>query len=228
MHTKKLNSVLVSLFFIFITSITFADWKEDAKVIKISGGEYHTLVLTKNKWAWGCGDNEWYQLGIGDTTDDQPLLVRVHKGDMNSSSDYLEDINDIDAGWTHSLALDVNRFVWAWGNNSQGQLGNDSTDPCSTPVQVLSGEQDPNDANSVLQNIVAVSAGWDHCMALEEYEAYDYMAAFFDPNYAGPDPNFQGRVYTWGNNGECYGSGSGRLGNGTMDDSSTPILVLSG
>jgi hypothetical protein len=36
---------------------------------------------------------------------------------MNTPSDYLEDINDIDAGWTHSLALDVNGFVWAWGEN---------------------------------------------------------------------------------------------------------------
>ena len=41
---------------IFITNITFANWKENAKAIDISGGEDHTLVLTKNRWVWGCGN----------------------------------------------------------------------------------------------------------------------------------------------------------------------------
>jgi hypothetical protein len=26
------------------------------------------------------------------------------------------------AGWLHSLALDINSFIWAWGNNYYGQL----------------------------------------------------------------------------------------------------------
>jgi alpha-tubulin suppressor-like RCC1 family protein len=36
---------------------------------------------------------------------------------------YLQDIDDVDAGWTHSLALDVNGFVWSWGWNREGQCG---------------------------------------------------------------------------------------------------------
>jgi alpha-tubulin suppressor-like RCC1 family protein len=94
-----------------------------------------------------------------------------------------------------------------------------------------------------LQHIVAISAGWDHCMALEEYEEYDALEGEFNPGYPGPDPNHKGRVYTWGNNGPGYGGGpapwgqpwersvGGRLGNGTIGDSnsaSTPVLVLAG
>jgi len=46
--------------------------------------------------------------------------VRVHgPGDVG----FLDDINDFDAGWMHSLALDINGFVWAWGKNHVGQLG---------------------------------------------------------------------------------------------------------
>ena len=40
----------------------FGDWKENARVMDISGGEDHTLVLTANKWVWACGDNNWGQL----------------------------------------------------------------------------------------------------------------------------------------------------------------------
>ena len=50
-------------------------------------------------------------------------LVQVWKGDMNSPSDYLEDINDVDAGWKHSLALDVVGHVWAWGDDEQARVG---------------------------------------------------------------------------------------------------------
>lgn len=107
---KKLIIIVVPLI-ILIANLTFAGWKENAKAIKVSGGEDHTLVLTVNKWPWGCGVNNVYQLGIGDNQD-RWTLVRVH-GPNNVG--YLEDINDIAAGWKHSLALDVNGFVWAWG-----------------------------------------------------------------------------------------------------------------
>jgi len=113
---KKLILAIVSL--TIITSITVTTRAaEQTWGINVSGGENHTLVLTENNAVWGCGDNIWYQLGIGDTQAAQRSLVRVKDGDMNTPSDYLEHINDIDAGWKHSLALDVNGFVWAWGRN---------------------------------------------------------------------------------------------------------------
>ena len=82
--------------------------------VKVSGGEQLSLVLTGAHKVWGCGDNSSYQLGIGND-DSQATLAQVLDGDMNSPTAYLEDIREIDAGWTHSLALDVNGFVWAWG-----------------------------------------------------------------------------------------------------------------
>ena len=275
---------------ILVTSPTFGDWKENAKAIDMSGGEDHTLVLTQNKWPWACGPNYAYQLGIGDNTDPRKTLLRVLKGDMNSTSDYLEDINDVDAGWKHSLALEsydlsepnCKGYVWAWGRNDEGELGNDGFGLYQDkPVQVLRGEQTPADPNNpdpnlaciidisagrsgehslavdvngyayawgmnqegqlgngehgqgereftpvkvkgvggqgCLANIIAVSAGADHSMALEKI-----------------DPNLNGSVYTWGANkwpgdGEYYQAGSGKLGNGTaVALSDTPVRVLSG
>jgi len=351
---KKLIHCVLSLI-IGVTSVAHADWKENAKAIDISGGENHTLVLTQNNTAWACGANGGFDYfgpyyGVLGTGSDDPYLteqnlLRVHDGDMNNTSGCLEDITDIAAGWKHSLALDVNGLVWAWGNNYQGQLGDGTTrnrttpvkvhggemgtlylqniiaisagrsgehslavdannfvygwgrnyeGQCGngesgssygklTPVKVLSGEQglgtyleniiavsageqhsmaleklDPCDPNcngrvytwgdneykfgeygklgigdeqsshidtpvqvhspnnvGVLENIVAISAGWDHCMALEKY----------DP----ADPNCKGRVYTWGRNTSLYPyHGGGQLGNGTTNYSSTPVVVLAG
>jgi len=162
---KKLIISIISLI-IPITNLTFADWKENAKAIKVSGGEDHTLVLTQNKCPWGCGANYAYQLGIGDSYY-RLTLVHVHgPGDVG----FLEDINDIDAGWLHSLALDVNRGVWAWGGNYPwGQLGDGTDDDKQTPVRVLSGAQDPNNPNSFLKNIIAISAGrsGEHSLAVD-------------------------------------------------------------
>ena len=39
-------------------------------------------------------------------------------------------------GGSHSLALKRGGTVWAWGDNSSGQLGDGTTTNCSTPVQL--------------------------------------------------------------------------------------------
>lgn len=109
--SRMKHTLVTVLIIVFTTNIAIAsDWRANAKGIDISGGEDHTLILTKNKWPWACGHNGWWQLGIGNYGD-QKTLGRVLKGDMDSTSDYLEDINDVDAGWKHSLALAVNYFT---------------------------------------------------------------------------------------------------------------------
>jgi len=51
----------------------------------------------------------------------------------------------------------------------------------NTPVCVRRGEQDYNEPNQIyLKHIVAISAGWDHSMALEKDDPCD--------------PNLNGRV----------------------------------
>jgi alpha-tubulin suppressor-like RCC1 family protein len=158
--------VTVSVVVFIITTTASAAIPEGAKAIKVSGGEDHTLVLTDEKFVWGCGINaEHNQLGIGSNTWDRWTLVRVHAGEMSTASGYLEDINDIDGGWKHSLALDIDGFVWAWGdNNPWGQLGNDSTSSSPTPVKV----HGPNDVG-FLEGIISISAGrsGEHSLAVD-------------------------------------------------------------
>ncbi len=39
-------------------------------------------------------------------------------------------------GASHTIALKYDGTVWTWGNNTNGQLGNNSTENSSSPVQV--------------------------------------------------------------------------------------------
>lgn len=204
MSANKWISIIISpLIVLTIATAALSDYRDDSKVVKISGGEDYSLVLTKNNWLWACGDNEYYQLGIGDTKDDRWTLVRVHNGDMNTPSGYLEDINDMDAGWMHSLALDVNGFVWAWGDNDYGQLGDDSIYDRFAPVQVYSG--DMNTPSGYLEDIIALAAGRSgaHSLAVDA-------------------DNF---VWAWGDNSV------GQLGNGQGGGANkelTPVQVRAG
>src|SRR5439155_18620132 len=60
------------------------------------------------------------------------------------------------AGWGHSLALESDGSLWAWGHNDAGQLGIGTTspDPDWTPTRV-----------SGLSNVMAMDAGNLHSVA---------------------------------------------------------------
>ncbi len=125
---KKLINVTMSLTILITVISGVVDGAESAIPTKVSGGEDHTLVLTQSNSVWSCGDNSYYQLGTGDNHNEWTLR-RVKKGEMSTPSDYLEDIDDIDAGWKHSLALDAGGFACNWGedfaylNNSVSRCG---------------------------------------------------------------------------------------------------------
>ncbi len=105
-------------------------------VIAIAAGTEFSMALDNNGavWAWGLNDNS--QLGVSTlNTIDQYTPVNI------TTPNTLPKITQIAAGQSHALAVDTNGSVWAWGNNSKGQLGIGSTIDSIIPVQVtgLSG-----------------------------------------------------------------------------------------
>ncbi len=102
----------------------------------------------------------------------------------------------VSAGKWHSLALGSDGYVYAWGSNQHGQLGNNTATNSSVPVRVRDPAS-PTDPNKGLKAI-QVSAGDDHSLALDS----------------------NGYAYAWGEN--IYG----QLGDGTTDDSNVPVSVL--
>jgi alpha-tubulin suppressor-like RCC1 family protein len=98
-----------------------------------SAGEKHTIALKTNPGgtvrtlrAWG--KNDYGQLGLGDQG-----INRLTPAQIGIDLDW----SDISNGQSHTIALKINRTVWAWGRNDNGQLGLGFTDSYkTTPVQI--------------------------------------------------------------------------------------------
>jgi alpha-tubulin suppressor-like RCC1 family protein len=124
--------------------------------LRIAGGEDHTLLVLKDKTVWACGSNADYVLGNPgiSTSSSSPVIVPVKK-EGESGVGYLGNIVFIDAGLPHSLAVDEDGYVWAWGENNSGELGDGTYNPASTPVKVVGGEM----GTDRLEHIEKVAAG---------------------------------------------------------------------
>jgi len=122
--------------------------------VAVSSSQYHTLVLKSDGTVWGWGANTSGQVGNGAMTPWETQPVQV----MAAAGQPLQGIVAVSAGASHTLSLDNQGNVWAWGANGSGQLGNgDSTGAAQAyPVQV-----------TAVANAVAVVAGTLNGYALE-------------------------------------------------------------
>jgi alpha-tubulin suppressor-like RCC1 family protein len=143
----------------------------------IAAGSNHNMVLKSDGTVWAWGSNSNGQLGDGTTggSNGTPMPVQNLSG-----------VTCIAAGWDFSLALKNDGTVWAWGSNSNGQLGDGSTNDRSTPMPVQN-----------LSGVTAIAAGTSHSLAIKS----------------------DGTIRAWGSNGV------GQLGDGTTIDRSTPAPV---
>jgi alpha-tubulin suppressor-like RCC1 family protein len=100
-------------------------------VTKISAGENFSLALRSDGTVWAWGVNQFGQLGNG-TTANSAVPVQVAG---------LSDVTGIAAGGLFAAATRTNGIsavtsVWAWGDNSYGQLGDGTLTRHTIPKQV--------------------------------------------------------------------------------------------
>ena len=192
-----------------------------ASMTTIAGGYSHSVLLNSDGTVWTWGSNSYGELGyVG--TGSINLEPRQVPG--------LSGMTAVAAGTSHNLVLKSDGTVWAWGSNSNGQLGNAGPNS-TTPVQV-----------SGLSGVTAIAAGGDQSLALKSdgtvwYWGYDptayqnkrttptQMASLTGVNslaagsYHALVVKSDGTVWAWGSNTV------GQLGNGTTINSSLPVQV---
>ena len=94
----------------------------------VSAGSYHTVAIKTDGSLWAWGYNRYGHLGDGTTTD---RLVPTRIGtDTNWAS--------LSAGSeNHTVATKTDGSLWAWGDNTSGQLGDGTTTDRLVPIQVM-------------------------------------------------------------------------------------------
>ena len=111
------------------TEVRFPE--RDTQIVEIKLGECVTIALSNYRgevWTWGA--NDVGQLGLGDTVpriEPEKVTLLPKQGIK------------VECGLKHCVVLCKNLTMYAWGDNSQGQLGSkteDGTQFSSIPVAV--------------------------------------------------------------------------------------------
>ena len=175
----------VTPLFIVILMFSIPLWAGNTSLGTGCSGDF-TLATHNNGTVYGWGDNSYGQLGNNSSTDSHVPVAVDMSGVLSGKT-----ITAVAAGTYHTVGLASDGAVYAWGYNTNGQLGNNSTSHSHVPVAV--------DMSGVLsgKTITAVGAGYGHSVALAS----------------------DGTLYAWGQG--FYG----QLGNNSSTDSHVPVAV---
>jgi len=163
-------------------------------------------------------------------------LLAILLPTQNAEAAAPNDIPQIKAGRDFSIARQTDGTVWAWGSNSNGQLGDGTTNNIMEPAEVAD-----------LSGVTSVAAGEYHSLALKkdgtvwawgsnsngqvgdgtaidrlkpvQVKKLDHVIAIEAGGSHSVAIKENGTVWVWGKNG------TGQLGDGTTANRSLPIQV---
>lgn len=117
-------------------------------ITKVTTGFNHSCALTNSGGVICWGNNDYGQLGDGTNTS---RLTPVAVSGLSSN------VLDIDAGGFHTCALLSGGHMKCWGQNTNGELGDNSYTSRNTPVSVY----------GLTSGVTAISAGYQHTCAIK-------------------------------------------------------------
>jgi len=134
----------------------------DDPVVMIAAGGEHGALVTKNGqvFSWGLGTSG--QLGLGNKRSAaSPSFVCMHKFDEAP----IFRVVMVACGNKHTIVLTHKQNVYSFGEGAFGKLGYGGLDDMEVATQVLCSAVHGS-AQTPLSNILMVSAGGDHNVAL--------------------------------------------------------------
>jgi alpha-tubulin suppressor-like RCC1 family protein len=123
-------------------------------IVKICAADSFSLCLDSQGRVWGFGNNLAGQLGLGvgyNQFENLPIPIPTLIPNLNN-------IIEISGGDFHSLCLDNQGRVWAFGYNKEGQLGLGDNQPDNVRIPTLI----PN-----LNNVLQVTAGYKYSLVIK-------------------------------------------------------------
>jgi alpha-tubulin suppressor-like RCC1 family protein len=119
-------------------------------VLLAFAGAEHTCAVKSDMTLWCWGNNQYGQLGTGDTS------LRTGPTPI-SFADLTDNVSLVTAGGSHTCAAKTDGSLWCWGNNQYGQLGTGDRQPSPRPV--------PVDTSGLGGGVEVVYAGGNHTCA---------------------------------------------------------------
>ena len=214
------------------------------KIIQTAIGVTHSMALDSEGKVYSWGENVNGLLGTGDAMPTlSPVLVRTGGTPMEGKK-----IVQISAGGAHSMTLDSEGNIYAWGWGGEGQLGNGENNNSNVPILVkkegtgLEGKTIKKVMAGGMFSMVLTSDGSLYSWGKNNYgqigdgttNNYNLAVAvktegtpmagktvvdFSISNEHTVALTSDGQIYAWGRNE------SGQLGDGTNTASTLPVAV---
>ena len=214
------------------------------KIIQTAIGVTHSMALDSEGKVYSWGENVNGLLGTGDAMPAlSPVLVETWRTPMEGKK-----IVQISAGGAHSMALDSEGNIYAWGWGGEGQLGNGENNNSNVPILVkkegtgLEGKTIKKVMAGGMFSMVLTSDGSLYSWGKNSYgqigdgttNNYNLAVAvktegtpmagktvvdFSISNEHTVALTSDGQIYAWGRNE------SGQLGDGTNTASTLPVAV---
>jgi len=128
---------------------------------QVSGGLTTCSAIRTNGTLWLWGDNSTGQLGDNTTISKSSPIQTVSAG---------TNWKLVSSGYGFTAAVKTNGTLWTWGNNTNGQLGDNTTIFKSSPVQTINGGSNWKMVNAASAS-PSVGEGLIH--AIYFYDAYN-------------------------------------------------------
>ena len=180
---------------------------------------------------WGLGTNG--RLGNAVTTGDISTPVTTFAGGTNWKQ--------VDCGYSHTAAIKTDGTLWTWGRGNYGQLGNAVTTNASTPVTTFAGGTNWKQVSAGNLYTAAIKTDgtlwtWGNGASGRLGNAVTTNASTPVTTFAGGTNwkqvscggNFVAAIKTDGTLWVWGAGGSGRLGNASTTDVSTPVTTFAG